>query len=120
MDLFAIKPVGWEMSLSPDSQLTMQALKMAYERRGKAKDVIFYSDQGSHYTSRKFRQLIWRYQLMPSMSRRGSCWDNGPIERFFKSLITKWIATIGYRNFTEAKQHITDYIIGYYSQTRPH
>ena len=120
MDLFAIKPVGWEMSLSPDSQLTMQALKMAYERRGKAKDVIFYSDQGSHYTSRKFRQLIWRYQLMPSMSRRGSCWDNGPIERFFRSLITEWIATTGYRNFTEAKQHITDYIIGYYSQTRPH
>tara|TARA_R110001583_G_scaffold195369_1_gene372334 strand:- start:2164 stop:2604 length:441 start_codon:yes stop_codon:yes gene_type:complete len=120
MDLFAGKPVGWAMSLSPDSQLTMQALTMAYERRGKPKDVIFHSDQGSHYTSRKFRQLIWRYQFTPSMSRRGNCWDNNPMERFFRSLKTEWIPTTGYRNFTEAKQYITDYIIGYYSLTRPH
>ena len=120
MDLFARKPVGWAMSLSPDSQLTMQALIMAYERRGKPKNVMFHSDQGSHYTSRKFRQLIWRYQLTQSMSRRGNCWDNSPMERFFRSLKTEWIPTTGYRSFTDAKHHITDYIVGYYSQTRPH
>lgn len=42
------------------------------------------------------------------------------MERFFRSLKTEWVPTNGYRNFTEAKQHITDYIVGYYSQTRPH
>jgi putative transposase len=61
IDLFARKPIGWAMSLSPNSELTMQALKMAFERRGKPKGVMFHSDQGSHYTSRAFRQLFWRY-----------------------------------------------------------
>ncbi len=56
IDLFARKPIGWAMSFSPNTELTMQALTMAYERRGKPKGVMFHSDQGSHYTSRKFRQ----------------------------------------------------------------
>jgi len=75
MDLFARKPVGWALSHSPDSNLTCQALSMAYESRGRPKEVMFHSDQGSHYTSRQFRQLVWRYRLTQSMSRRGNCWD---------------------------------------------
>jgi putative transposase len=120
MDLYARKPVGWAMSLSPDSELTGKALSMAYEARGKPKDVMFHSDQGCHYTSRKYRQLLWRYQIKQSMSRRGNCWDNAPMERFFRSLKTEWVPTLGYRNFTEAQCSVTDYIVGYYSQTRPH
>ncbi len=48
--------------------------------------VMFHSDQGSHYTSKSFRQLLWRYRIKKSMSRRGNCWDNSPMERFFRSL----------------------------------
>jgi len=84
MDLFARKPIGWAMSFSPDSQLTGDALSMAFEARGKPKNVMFHSDQGCHYTSRKFRQLLWRYQLKQSMSRRGNCWDNALMERFLE------------------------------------
>jgi putative transposase len=120
LDLFARKPIGWALSLSPDSTLTCQALTMAFESRGKPKGVMFHSDQGSHYTSRKFRQQLWRYQIEQSMSRRGNCWDNAPMERFFRSLKTEWVPSLGYRNFTEAQQSITEYIVGYYSQTRPH
>lgn len=120
IDLFARKPVGWAMSYSPDSELTANALTMAYELRGRPDNVMFHSDQGSHYTSRKFRQRLWRYQIIQSMSRRGNCWDNAPMERFFRSLKTEWIPTIGYRSFKEAKIDITKYIIGYYSQVRPH
>ncbi len=68
MDLFSRKPIGWAMSFSPNSQLTGDALTMAFE-----------SDQGCHYTSRQFRQLIWRYQIKQSMSRRGNCWDTQSI-----------------------------------------
>ncbi len=50
LDLFARKPVGWAMSFSPDSRLTMKALEMAWETRGKPVGVMFHSDQGSHYT----------------------------------------------------------------------
>jgi putative transposase len=120
LDLFGRKIIGWALSNSPDSELTMQALMMAYESRGKPKDVIFHSDQGTHYTSRKFRQRLWRYQITQSMSRRGNCWDNAPMERFFRSLKTEWVPLIGYNNFNEAKRAIIAYIMNYYNQLRPH
>ncbi|HAW7768128.1 TPA: IS3 family transposase, partial [Escherichia coli] len=115
LDLFARKPVGWAMSFSPDSRLTMKALEMAWETRGKPGGVMFHSDQGSHYTSRQFRQLLWRYQIRQSMSRRGNCWDNSPMERFFRSLKNEWMPVVGYVSFSEAAHAITDYIVGYYS-----
>ncbi|EOX3410857.1 IS3 family transposase [Vibrio cholerae] len=120
MDLFARKPVGWSMSRSPDSQLTGKALTMAYESRGKPKGVMFHSDQGSHYTSRAYRRLLGRYQVKQSLSRRGNCWDNSPMERFFRSLKTEWVPASGYYSFGQAVQEIVRYIIGYYSQRRPH
>ena len=120
LDLFSRKAVGWAMSLSADTELTVSALEMAFESRGKPKNLIFHSDQGSQYTSFKYRQRLWKYQITQSMSRRGNCWDNAPMERFFRSLKTEWIPTPGYKSFTEAKQDVTDYIIGYYSQVRPH
>ena len=120
IDLFARKPVGFAMSLSPDSDLTSKALTMAWLTRGKPRGVMFHSDQGSHYTSRKFRQALWRCQMKQSMSRAGNCLDNSPMERFFRSLKTEWVPKTGYKKFAEAKIKITDYILGYYSQVRPH
>lgn len=105
LDLFARRPISWALSLSPDSELTKRTLTMAYEARGKPKGVMFRSDQGCHYTSESYRQLLW---------------DNAPMERFFRSLITEWGPTFGYRNFKEAECSITDYILGYYGQIRPH
>lgn len=75
MDLFTRTPVGWTLSHSPDSNYTCQALCMTYERRRRPKEIMFHSDQGNHYTSHQFRQLVWRYRLTQSMSRRGNCWD---------------------------------------------
>ncbi|WP_439653998.1 IS3 family transposase, partial [Vibrio azureus] len=120
IDLFARKPIGWAMSFSPDSQLTVKALKMAYESRGMPTGVMFHSDQGTHYTSRKYRQALWRYQIKQSLSRRGNCWDNSPMERFFRSLKTEWVPASGYCSLDEAWQSIVGYIIRYYSQIRPH
>lgn len=120
LDLFARKPVGWAMSFSPDSRLTIKALEMAWEARGKPAEVMFHSVQGSHYTSRQFRQLLWRCRIRQSMSRRGNCWDNSPMERFFRSLKNEWVPVTGYTNFSEAAHAITDYIVGYYSSLRPH
>ncbi len=120
LDLFARKPVGWAMSYSPDSELTVKALQMAWELRGRPEGVMFHSDQGSHYTSRKYRQALWRYRITQSMSRRGNCWDNSPMERFFRSLKIEWVPTTGYQRFNEAQSAIIRYITGYYSTIRPH
>lgn len=81
---------------------------------------MFHSDQGSHYTSTHFSQLLWRYQIKQSLSRRGNCWDNSPMERFFRSLKTEWVPDTGYSHFSEAQRSITNYITGSYSQFRPH
>ncbi|ENQ6478059.1 MULTISPECIES: integrase core domain-containing protein, partial [Klebsiella pneumoniae complex] len=75
---------------------------------------------GSHYTSRQFRQLLWRYRIRQSMSRRGNCWDNSPMARFFRSLKNEWVPATGYVSFSDAAHAITDYIVGYYSALRPH
>lgn len=120
LDLFARKPVGWALSGSPNSALTRKALMMAYEQRGKPQNILFHSDQGCHYTSLQFRQQLWSYKMKQSMSRRGNCWDNAPMERFFRSLKTEWIPDIGYRDMAQAHSHIVRYITGYYSQLRPH
>ena len=54
------------------------------------------------------------------MSRRGNCWDNAPMERFFRSFKSEWMPQTGYQSFNEANTEIVNYIIGYYSQVRPH
>lgn len=120
LDLYARKPIGWALSNSPNSELTAGALTMAYESRRRPEGVMFHSDQGSHYTSLLFRQHIWRYRMRQSMSRRGNCWDNSPMERFFRSLKTGWVPELGYRSFAEAKRSVINYMTGYYSLTRPH
>jgi putative transposase len=120
LDLYSRKPVDWAFSLPPDSQLTSKALINTYESRGKTKGIFFHSDQGMHYTSKKFRQTLWRYQINQSMSRRGNCWDNAPMERFFRSLKTEWVPSMGYLSFCEAEFSITSYILEYYSCARPH
>lgn len=91
IDLFARKVIGWAMSNSPDSALTGKVLSMAYESCGRLSGVMFHSDQGCHYTSKKYRQLLWIHRITQSMSRRGNCWDNSPMERVFRSLKTEWI-----------------------------
>ncbi len=120
LDLFARKPIGWAISFLPNSRLTIKALEMAWERRGYPTNVMFHSDQGSHYTSRQFRQLLWRYRITQSMSRRRNCWDNSPMERFFRSLKNEWVPVTSYISFSDAVHSITDYIVGYYSTLRPH
>ena len=120
LDLFARKPVGWAISFSPDSPLTSKALKMAYESRGRLRWVMFHSDKGTHYTSRKHRQTLWWHRIKQSLSQKGNCWDNSPVERFFRSLKTEWVPSCGYRSLTEAWQSMVGYIISYYSQIRPH
>ncbi len=93
IDLFSREPVGWAMSLSPNTELVKKALTIAYESRGEPSEVMFHSDQGCQYTSLGFRQLLWRYQMKQSLSRRGNCWDNAPTERFFRSLKTESVIT---------------------------
>jgi putative transposase len=120
LDLFARRVVGWAISDKPDASLVIKALDRAYEQRGKPEGLMFHSDQGSQYGATKFRQRLWRYRIQQSMSRRGNCWDNAPMERLFRSLKTEWIPTAGYRSYKEAEKDIGFYLMDYYNWRRPH
>lgn len=120
MDLYARRIVGWAMSNRPDSQLTARALRVAYEARGMPQQLMFHSDQGCHYTSLEFRQLLWRYRIRQSMSRRGNCWDNAPMERFFRSLKSEWVPASGYVDQAHAEADVLRYLTDYYNHQRPH
>ena len=108
------------MSEKPDADLVIKALDMAYEQRGRPQGLLFHSDQGSQYASRLFRQRLWRYRMRQSMSRRGNCWDNAPMERVFRSLKTEWIPTVGYRTAQEAQRDISHFLMHRYNWIRPH
>lgn len=120
LDLHARRVIGWAFSAKPDTELVIKALDMAYEQRGKPQQVLFHSDQGSQYASRLFRQRLWRYRMEQSMSRRGNCWDNSPMERLFRSLKSEWVPPTGYLTAQEAQRDISHYLMHRYNWIRPH
>lgn len=120
LDLHVRRVVGWAFSEKPDAELAARALDMAHEQRGRPQHVMFHSDQGSQYASRLFRQRLWRYRMQQSMSRRGNCWDNAPMERLFRSLKTEWIPSTGYMTGREAQRDISHYLMHRYNWLTPH
>ncbi|MDF9333749.1 DDE-type integrase/transposase/recombinase [Escherichia coli] len=117
---FCRRVIGWSLSANADTALISSALRMAYEVRGQPRDVMFHSDQGSQYTGLKYQQLLWRYRIKQSVSRRGNCWDNSPMERFFRSPENRMGADGWLRRQGRARQQISGYILNYYNSVRPH
>lgn len=87
-DLHSRAVVGWAMSRTLDCRLAMDALQMAISNRGSAPGIL-HSDQGTTYPAVDYRALLDRYAIRQSMSRKGNCWDNAPMESFFHTLKTE-------------------------------
>jgi putative transposase len=119
IDLFARRAIGWAFSLINDANLVSKALRMATEIRKCAPGLMFHSDQGCQYTSRKFQEELMRHGIVQSMSHRGQCWDNAPTERFFSTLKSEWVPRDGYREVEEAKTDMRRFFL-YYNRTRLH
>lgn len=120
MDLCQRRIVGWATSKTPNTALVVEALQLALNRRHHALPLMFHSDQGCQYTSQAFRQFLTQHNINQSMSRRGNCWDNAPVERFFRSLKTEWIGKTVYANHGEARLDINRFISCYYNRKRLH
>lgn len=120
MDLCARRIVGWAMSNSPDTDLVTRALRLALPHRHPAEGLLFHSDQGCQYTSEAFRTFLADNRITQSMSRRGNCWDNAPVERFFRSLKSERIRTTIYHDHPQARADISDYIACFYNTHRLH
>ena len=120
MDLHTRRVVGSALSTKPNAELVKTALEDALIERGYPRGLLFHSDQGSQYASRTYRRFLWRHRIDQSMSRRGNCWDNAPMERLFRSLKSEWLPPLGYKSFEAARSDINDYFMRYYNWHRPH
>jgi putative transposase len=119
-DLCTKKIVGWSMSATIDAQLTVAALVMAYDRQKPAAGLIVHSDRGSQYASDAFRDRLDDYQMMQSMSRRGNCYDNAPMESFFSSLKGEYLEHQHFQSHAQARAAIFTYVETFYNPVRLH
>ena len=120
LDLYARKVVGWAMAPTMHAQLVCTALQLAIAQRRPAAGMLVHSDRGSQYASALHQALLERHGLVGSMSRKGNCWDNSVMERFFLSLKTERVWQRDYANHAEAMTDIADYIVGFYNSVRLH
>jgi len=120
MDLASRRIVGWSMSDRLETDLVCQALKAASWRRKPAPGLIMHSDRGSQYASDRYRRLITDFGMLQSMSRRANCWDNAPMESFFKTMKVERIYQLRYETRAQARLDIVDWIEGFYNHRRLH
>ena len=120
LDLYSRQVIGWSMGKHNNTQLVSDALMMALWRRGKVKDIIVHSDQGSTYASGGYQQLLTDNQLLCSMSRKGECLDNAVAESFFGTLKTELTGDEDYRTRAAARHSIFEYIEVFYNRLRRH
>mgnify|MGYP000019192427 FL=1 len=118
LDLYARMPVGIAMSLHNDSQLVKDALEDFRIRGGAEEGCILHSDRGSTYASKEYRILLSKYGFLCSMSRKGDCWDNAPMESFWGKLKTEWLKE-KYATIQEAAKDIYEYVWMFYPKERP-
>lgn len=120
LDLYSRRIVGWAMAPSMPAQLVCEALAMAIGARRPAAGLIVHSDRGSQYASSEHAKLLQSHGLVASMSRKGNCWDNAVMERFFLNLKMERLWQRQYANHAEARLDIADYIVNFYNPIRLH
>ncbi len=120
LDLYSRKVVGWAMEPSLSKELALKALKMALKQRKPESGLIAHTDQGSQYASNEYQALLKRWGVQCSMSRRGNCWDNSPVESFFGTLKQEQVFFCKYKTRDEARRNVFEWIEGFYNRERIH
>jgi len=120
LELCTREVVGWSMHTTRDTQIVIDALRMAVQNRRPGPGLIFHSDQGVQYASSMFRTFLAEHRIVQSMSRRGNCWDNAPVESFFASLKVEVDGLRRSPNRSSARSAIFEYLATYYNEKRRH
>lgn len=120
VDLFSRKVVGWALEATLASVLVEEALKMAIGRRQPAPGLLHHSDRGSQYAGHDYQALLQTHEFQCSMSRKGNCWDNAVVERFFGTLKREWTDARSFLTHQEAKAAVIEYIEMFYNSYRRH
>jgi len=120
LDLHGREPVGWAMGERMTKGLVIQALHQANDRRDNPEGVLIHSDRGSQYCSHDYQKELEKGGFICSMSRKGNCWDNAPMESFWGKLKQEWLNDRRFRTREEAKRAVFWYIEVYYKNYRLH
>lgn len=120
MDLFHRQIVGWCMSASLEKSITLNALQMAIDRRNPPPGLLHHSDRGVQYACEDYQSLLKSNAMICSMSRKGNCWDNAPMESFFHTLKVELIRHHRYETREEARRDIFEYVEIFYNRQRLH
>lgn len=114
------KLVGWSIRDTLQAQIALDALTMVIERQKPAPGLIHHSDRGIQYAAETYRSALVQSGITPSMSRKGDCWDNAPMESFFHTLKTERVHHRVYATRAEARRDLFGYIEGFYNSRRLH
>ena len=117
-DLFTADIVGYAMGERLTRNLVSQSLFKAVSAKRPAKGLIHHSDRGSQYCSYEYRNILEQFGLLASMSRKGNCYDNAPMESFWGTLKQELVHHRRYRTRHEAIRDITEYIEIFYRRQR--
>jgi len=117
-DLFTSDIVGYAMGERLTRNLVSQSLFKAVAAKRPAQELLHHSDRGSQYCSHEYRNLLERFGLKASMSRKGNCYDNAPMESFWGTLKQELVHHRRYRTRQEAISDITEYIEIFYNRQR--
>jgi len=117
-DLFSGNIVGYAMGERLTKNLVSQSLIRAVAAKRPAQGLIHHSDRGSQYCSHEYRNILDRLGLTASMSRKGNCYDNAPMESFWGTIKQELLHHRRYRNRLEAIRDITEYIEIFYNRQR--
>lgn len=120
LDVFSRRVIGWELSRRIDTQLVVNALKMALKSREVKSGLIHHSDRGVQYASKEYTELLKQYEITISMSRKGNPYDNAFAESFMKTLKYEEVYLSDYQNLTDARRCVERFLNQIYNQERLH
>ena len=120
LDLFSRRVVGWAMNGRQNEALVEQAVSMAVTHRKPAAGLLHHSDRGCQYTSQAYQAFLKDRDFRVSMSRKGNCWDNAVMERFFGTLKRECTSRTDFTTHEEARMALFEYMEVYYNRVRKH
>jgi putative transposase len=120
LDAFSRRVIGWALGRRLEAELAVAALQMALAERKPPPDLVHHSDRGVQYASQEYTEILKQHQARISMSRRGNPYDNAACESFMKTLKYEEVYRNEYRDFSEARDGIDEFLGCVYNQKRLH
>ena len=117
-DMFSGELVGYAMSKRMTTPRVMQALFWAVAAKRPENGLLHHSDRGSQYCAHAYQKLLRQFGMQASMSRKGNCWDNAPMESFWVALKTELVHHRRFSTREQAQREITEYIEIFYNRIR--